>query len=238
MTDEERIEIKFKQLRIGGKNMAKGFWTKTPQGQTIHIKGDPNMSEETVTALGNMMDLAAKEMEQLRKDFEQLWKQLGGEGSKQQAWRWFERGHFLGVQRMREIQGKNEDGDMRQYKFRYYIRNNGLLGKFEYTLDEIEEADYFDIAQRGAIDDELIARCQYTGWKDREGNEIYEGDIVEYSSFDGRVIQAGVVTWIHACFNVRSNNQVYGFGQLARAQHGLKVVGNVYENPEMVEGAG
>jgi hypothetical protein len=38
-----------------------GFWTKTPDGHTVHINGDPNMSEETRLALSVMLDEAAKQ---------------------------------------------------------------------------------------------------------------------------------------------------------------------------------
>lgn len=37
-----------------------GFWAKTPEGATVHIKGDPNMPQETLDAILRMMDLAVK----------------------------------------------------------------------------------------------------------------------------------------------------------------------------------
>lgn len=38
-----------------------GFWTKTLDGHTIHINGDPKMSEKTRLALCELMDAAAKQ---------------------------------------------------------------------------------------------------------------------------------------------------------------------------------
>ena len=38
-----------------------GFWTKTPDGHTIHSNGDPTMSEETRFALSVMLDTVAKQ---------------------------------------------------------------------------------------------------------------------------------------------------------------------------------
>jgi hypothetical protein len=38
-----------------------GFWTKTPDGHTVHINGDPAMNEETRLALSVMLDEAAKQ---------------------------------------------------------------------------------------------------------------------------------------------------------------------------------
>lgn len=40
-----------------------GFWTKTPDGHTVHINGDPNMSKETRLALCAVMDAVAKQYE-------------------------------------------------------------------------------------------------------------------------------------------------------------------------------
>lgn len=39
----------------------KGFWVTTPDGNAMHVYGDPNMSEETLAALRHMMELAAKQ---------------------------------------------------------------------------------------------------------------------------------------------------------------------------------
>lgn len=38
-----------------------GFWTKTPDGRTIHVNGNPKMSKEQAFALSVMMDAAAKQ---------------------------------------------------------------------------------------------------------------------------------------------------------------------------------
>lgn len=41
----------------------KGFWTKTNDGRTIHITGDPDMPEETRQALCRMADEAVRMLE-------------------------------------------------------------------------------------------------------------------------------------------------------------------------------
>lgn len=38
-----------------------GFWTNTPDGHTVHINGDPNMSEETRLALCAVLDAVAQQ---------------------------------------------------------------------------------------------------------------------------------------------------------------------------------
>lgn len=37
-----------------------GLWIQTPRGNTAHILGDPKMSRETMNALAEMVDAAAK----------------------------------------------------------------------------------------------------------------------------------------------------------------------------------
>lgn len=42
------------------KRLHVGLWIQTPRGNTAHILGDPKMSRETMNALAEMVDAAAK----------------------------------------------------------------------------------------------------------------------------------------------------------------------------------
>jgi len=43
------------------RNNHRGFWARTPNGSAIHVNGDPNMSDETLEMLGQVMDLAVEQ---------------------------------------------------------------------------------------------------------------------------------------------------------------------------------
>lgn len=73
---------------------------------------------------------------------------------------------------------------------------------------------------------------QYTGLKDSKGKEIYEGDIVRGQFFDtdymGDILVTCPVNWVEerACFNV---------GHRYWTRSSLKVIGNIMQNPELLE---
>lgn len=74
---------------------------------------------------------------------------------------------------------------------------------------------------------------QFTGLT-ANGTKIFEGDIVmKRSNYSGNTIIA-VVTYSDACFLAMVNNNS-GFG--LDESNNLEVIGNIYDNPELLEGA-
>lgn len=68
---------------------------------------------------------------------------------------------------------------------------------------------------------------QYIGLKDKNGKEIYEGDIVDLMTRSGKLFN-GVVRWSGIGFNVDP------IGYFPEYEDELEVIGNIYKNPELL----
>lgn len=139
---------------------------------------------------------------------------------------------------------------MREIKFRGYSKSFSMM--FDYDMLEMASAGMVDICKRElkkidpeatelqmglflpTYDKDLIL-MQYTGLKDENGTEIYEGDIVErrfMNLIDGAEF-VGVVKYYDGAFNVDNNREVY---PLFHEIDEIEILGNIYENPKLLEG--
>ena len=83
---------------------------------------------------------------------------------------------------------------------------------------------------------------QYTGLKDKDGTKIYEGDVVQIS---GHPFQRNKQSWgginIDGNYEVSWNEHAVGFSigtwKFIEVYKYCEVIGNIHENPELLEGS-
>ncbi len=72
---------------------------------------------------------------------------------------------------------------------------------------------------------------QYTGLNDKNGKEIYEGDIIEVDGYGNKEIYT--VSYRYGRYVLETKDLVEGF--LDVDDDFLEVVGNIYEHPKLLE---
>ena len=119
-----------------------------------------------------------------------------------------------------------EEGKVMYYDAYPFKDDTLLLSYDEIAFDEVPASDFI--------------LMQSTELKDKNGKEIYEGDIVKYKSGCNTYTEEVAYDKNFAGFGVRDANAdiIFTFWELAEDIDliYLEVVGNKYENPELLEG--
>lgn len=80
---------------------------------------------------------------------------------------------------------------------------------------------------------------QYTGLKDRKGQKIFEGDICRNTGTGETVSVKWHGTMAGYIWSKRQpTGYLYDFGELFRAFDKYEVIGNIYDNPELLQEVG
>ena len=131
----------------------------------------------------------------------------------------------------------------REIKYRAWLKeekkmvNVETIDFSEKSIQHLEKNEIIDAYLLRTTFLEDIDLMQYTGLKDKNGKEIYEGDILKYNfPYDGRLKHISLVKFVEteASFGIKD---IYGNEiPLYRitANNYFEVVGNIYENPELL----
>lgn len=126
---------------------------------------------------------------------------------------------------------------MRDIKFRAwtgikmeYNVMAGFLGAF--YVQGIDANDSASMSRFNTIYSEQTPIMRYTGLKDKNGKEIYEGDIIGSTGHTGKIENSVIEFSLGFYRRGIENRETYN--DWGMSWH-YDVIGNIYENPELLE---
>ena len=134
----------------------------------------------------------------------------------------------------REIKFRAWDSKTKKWLFGYEYPN---LGGFSMKGEVMLFGEYSRFFESIPIEDwDKIILMQYTGLKDKNGKEVYEGDVIRQSS-DLCIIESCVGGFDCQMLVELKNGgtlrgSVYNFSFLSEKY--CEIIGNIYENPELL----
>ena len=134
---------------------------------------------------------------------------------------------------------------MREIKFRAWDKNdkrifidpqmidfyNKKIGYMQYQTEDMPDTSYS--IPVGFEEFEYSELMEWTGLYDKNGEDIYEGDII-FESFGEKYYK---VIFENGSFKAEFNGDFdeYSFDLIDVVAQGCEIVGNIYENPELIK---
>ena len=136
---------------------------------------------------------------------------------------------------MREIKFRAKDEDTGEWIYGGIVHQTDFYGDTcdKWFIITGNETNDYDIGYPYLVEEKSIG--QYTGLKDKNGKEIYEGDVLQVK---GIVDLLYIVKFYNGHFFGISQYDEHYESPLTIENtlfHGIEVIGNIYENPDLLE---
>lgn len=147
---------------------------------------------------------------------------------------------------MRTIKFRGKRCDNGEWVYGYYARLSNEFKEWHCIMTEIDASENYIKDCNGynmtytPVNHNTVG--QFTGLYDKNGEEIYEGDILQWGEGDYKIKQ--VVMFVHGAFGYKcdpytfvsyvgnSNFNFWAKGTDSR----FEIIGNIHDNPELLEG--
>jgi uncharacterized phage protein (TIGR01671 family) len=131
---------------------------------------------------------------------------------------------------------------MRTIKFRIWDREKGTFLPYACWLNHLDTNDFTCFDRWFKMDEENCTLQQFTGLKDKNGKDIYEGDFLQFScDYTFPCGDPDIVEWKNQEVFYDEEKACFFFGRKHEFQildkimpKTLEVTGNIFENPEKI----
>lgn len=130
---------------------------------------------------------------------------------------------------MREILFRGKRIDNGEWVYGYYVFRRKRRGAFGQTITELDFDTHYIVSIRGEsfeVDPSSVG--QYTGLTDKNGKEIFEGDIVRDNN--GQTYEMVFIEKYNCYYFVYKSSVYAGI-----KPKDIEVIGNIHDNPELLE---
>ena len=127
----------------------------------------------------------------------------------------------------REILFRGKRPENGEWVYGYYVHNGPVNSEMAYIIPYYASAFYGFQVYRSTVG-------QYTGLTDKKGKKIFEGDIMAFTAYGFDYV--GTVEFADGSFSVMCEH-ASPFLDQAVSKHGAYIIGNMHDNPELLDSA-